>query len=32
MLNVRETVTMYKATKEQNNNYHTEIFRDKKVC
>ena len=30
--NVRETVTMYKAPKEQNNNYHAEICPDKKVC
>ena len=26
--NVRETVTLYKATKEQNNNYHAEICPD----
>ena len=30
--NVSETVTMYKAPKEQNNNYHAEICPDKKVC
>ena len=30
--NVRETVTMYKPPKEQNNNYHAEICPDKKVC
>ena len=28
--NVRETVTIYKAPKEQNNNYHAEIFPGKK--
>ena len=31
-LNVGETVTMYKATKEQNNNYNAKICPDKKVC
>ena len=30
--NVRETVTIYKAPKEQNNNYHAQICLDKKVC
>ena len=30
--NVRETVTMYISSKEQNNNYHAEICPDKKVC
>ena len=30
--NVKETVTMYKAPKEQNNNSHAEICPDKKVC
>ena len=30
--NVRETVTIYKAPKEQNNKYHAEICPDKKVC
>ena len=32
MFLVRETVTMYKAPKEQNNNYHAEICPDEKVC
>ena len=30
--NVRETVAMYKAPKEQNKNYYAAIFPDKKVC
>ena len=32
MFNVREAVTIYKAPKVQNNNYHAEICPDEKVC